>query len=219
MSTFIDFVLHINDHMVNLVNNFGDWTYLILFLIIFIETGAVIMPFLPGDSLLFAASAIAADSRYGLNIWIFVALFLFACAAGDSLNFYLGRHTEHLLSRYKWFSRFINQESLEKGRAFFEKYGALSIILARFMPIIRTFVPFVAAGSGFEYKHFIRYNLIACVGWVALCCGGGYFFGNIPFVKEHFSLVVIGIIVVSLLPAVIGFIRSHLSRKIDKKVN
>lgn len=219
MSTFIDFVLHINDHMVSLVNSFGDWTYLILFAIIFVETGAVILPFLPGDSLLFAASAIAADSRYGLNIWVFVGLFLVACVAGDSLNFYLGKHTEQLLARYKWFSRFISQESLAKGRAFFEKYGALSIILARFMPIIRTFVPFVAAGSGFEYKHFIRYNLIACVGWVTLCCGGGYFFGNIPFVKEHFSAVVIGIIVVSLLPAVIGLIRSHLASKASKKAN
>ena len=212
MSTFIDFVLHINDHMVNLVTNFGDWTYLILFLIIFVETGAVILPFLPGDSLLFAASAIAADSRYGLNIFAFFALFLFACVAGDSLNFYLGKHTEQLLSRYQWFSRFISQESLAKGRHFFEKYGALSIILARFMPIIRTFVPFVAAGSGFEYKQFLRYNLIGCVAWVTLCCGAGYFFGNIPFVKEHFSMVVIGIIVVSLLPAVIGFIKSRVSR-------
>lgn len=213
MNFLIDFVLHIDDHLVSIVTQFGDWTYLILFAIIFIETGAVILPFLPGDSLLFAAAALAANPAYHLNIWLFAVLFLVACLAGDSLNFYLGRNVEKLLANNRLFSRFLNQESLDKGRAFFEKHGAAAIVLARFMPIIRTFVPFVAAGSGFEYRRFIKYNWSACLGWVALCCGAGYFFGNLPFVKSHFSAIILAIIVVTLMPAVIGFARSKFSSK------
>ena len=147
MSTLIDFILHIDVHIVQIVNAFGDWSYLILFLIIFIETGAVIMPFLPGDSLLFAASALAADPRYGLNIWIFAVLFLIACLAGDSLNFLIGHKIGRSLSSHSWFGRLIDKKSLVKAEQFFEKNGAPAIILARFMPIIRTFAPFAAAGS------------------------------------------------------------------------
>lgn len=212
MSTILDFFLHIDNHLVNLVQTFGDWSYLILFLIIFVETGAVILPFLPGDSLLFAAAALAANPTYHLNIWIFVILFFIACAAGDSCNYWIGKNAEKLLSKSKLFSKFLNKDSLEKGRQFFEKHGAASIILARFMPIIRTFVPFVAAGSGFPYKKFVKYDLIACVAWVTLCCGAGYFFGNIPVVQEHFSIIIIGIIVVSLIPAIVGFVKERLAK-------
>ncbi|KRM97730.1 VTT domain-containing protein [Loigolactobacillus rennini] len=213
MSTLIDFILNIDSHLVTIVNTFGNSTYFILFAIIFIETGAVILPFLPGDSLLFAASALAANPDYQLSNGLFVVLFLIACIAGDSANFWIGRNAERILSRYRWFRRFINEDSLAKGQAFFNKHGAISIILARFMPIIRTFVPFVAAGSGFSYRRFIRYNLTACVSWVALCCGAGYFFGNIPVVKAHFSAIILGIIAVSLLPAIIGFLKTRFSAK------
>ncbi|MGK4179479.1 VTT domain-containing protein [Lapidilactobacillus dextrinicus] len=213
MNFLIDFILHIDEHLVTIVNQFGDWTYLILFAIIFIETGAVILPFLPGDSLLFAAAALAANPAYHLHIWLFVVLFLIACLAGDSLNFYLGRNVEKLLQHSKLFSRLLDKDSLEKGREFFEKHGAIAIILARFMPIIRTFVPFVAAGSGFEYRRFIKYNWTACVAWVALCCGAGYFFGNLPFVKAHFSAIILAIIVVTLIPAVVGFIKTKMGSK------
>lgn len=211
MSTLIDFILHIDVHLVQIVNAFGDWSYLILFLIIFIETGAVIMPFLPGDSLLFAASALAADPRYGLNIWIFVFFFFVACLGGDSLNFLIGHKIGRSLSNHSWFGRLIDKKSLAKAEAFFERSGAPAIILTRFMPIIRTFAPFAAAGSGFPYRKFIRFSLIGCLAWVALCCGAGYFFGNLPFVQKHFSLIILAIIVVTLIPAVVGAIKARLS--------
>ena len=211
MSFLVDFVLHIDQHLVTIVNSFGIWTYLILFAIIFIETGAVILPFLPGDSLLFAASALAANLTYGLHIWTFVILFLAAALAGDSLNFLIGHSLGEALTRTSWFGRLINQKQLAKSEKFFEKHGGITVTIARFMPIIRTFVPFVAASSRMEYRQFIRYNVIGCLLWVALCCGGGYFFGNIPFVKEHFSLVVLGIIVVSLIPAILSAVKARFS--------
>lgn len=207
----ISFVLHIDDHIVQIVTTFGDWSYVILFAVIFIETGAVILPFLPGDSLLFAASALAANPVYHLNPWIFAIGFFLACLLGDSLNFWIGKNLERLLSKHTWFTKLIDQDSLAKTERFFEKHGAPAIILARFMPIIRTFAPFAAAGSGFPYRHFIKYSLVGCTTWVIICCGGGHFFGNLPFVQEHFSLIIIGIIVVSLIPAVIGWLRSKLT--------
>lgn len=211
MATLIDFVLHIDKHLISIVNQYGDMTYLILFAIIFIETGAVILPFLPGDSLLFAASALAADSRYNLNIWLFVLLFFFACIAGDSLNFLIGHKIGKNLSNHSLFGKLIDKNSLEKTERFFERHGASAIILARFMPIIRTFAPFASAGSGFPYNHFTRFSLIGCTAWVALCCSCGFFFGNMPFVQEHFSIIIIAIIVISLIPAVIGAIRSRMA--------
>ena len=213
MGYLIDFVLHIDSHLVSIVNIFGSSTYLILFVIVFVETGAVILPFLPGDSLLFAAAALAANPAYGLHIWLFVPLFLVAAIGGDSLNFYLGRRAGVALNRRSWFGKLINQERLDQSARFFRKHGPIAIFLGRFLPIIRTFVPFVAAGSQFSYRRFLTYNVSAATTWVALCCGGGYFFGNIGFVKDHFSAVVLGIIVVSLLPAVIGWLKMALQKK------
>lgn len=213
MSQLIDFVLHIDSHLVSIVNNFGDWTYLILFLIIFVETGAVILPFLPGDSLLFAASALAANPAYHLNIGVFVILFLIAPIAGDSLNFFIGKKVGKKLTKNSFFGKFIKEDDLNRAEAFFEKHGSIAISLARFMPIIRTFAPFVAGGSGVNYSKFIRYNVAGAICWVILCCGGGYFFGNFPFVKEHFSMIVIGIIIVSLLPAIISALKSRSSKQ------
>lgn len=212
MSTLIDFILHIDVHLIQIVNQFGNSTYFILLAIIFIETGAVIMPFLPGDSLLFAASALAADPRYHLNIWIFVLTFLIACLAGDSINFLIGHKIGKSLSNHSLFGKLINKESLARAEGFFEKHGAPAIILARYMPIIRTFAPFAAAGSGFPYQRFIRYSIISCTSWVALCCACGYFFGNLSFVQEHFSIIILAIIVVTLIPAIVGFIRSKFKK-------
>ncbi|ALO04596.1 VTT domain-containing protein [Lactiplantibacillus paraplantarum] len=217
MSFLIDFVLHIDQHLVTIVNSFGIWTYLILFAIIFIETGAVILPFLPGDSLLFAACALAANPSYGLHIWTFVIIFLVAALAGDSLNFYIGHSLGERLTETSWFGKLINQKQLAKSEKFFEKHGGITVTIARFMPIIRTFVPFVAASSRMNYQQFIRYNVIGCVLWVILCCGGGYYFGNIPFVKSHFSMVVIGIILVSLIPAVFSALRARFSHPAEKE--
>lgn len=211
MSFLIDFILHIDSHIIQIVNTFGDWSYLLLFLVIFIETGAVILPFLPGDSLLFAAAALSANPKYNLSIVIFLITFMIACIAGDSLNFLISSKINKQLQSHSWFSRLIDEKSLHKTERFFEKHGAPAIILARYMPIIRTFAPFAAAGSGFPYKRFIRYNLVACLSWVLICCGAGYFFGNLPFVQEHFSLIILAIIVVTLIPAVVGAIKSRLS--------
>ncbi|MHC5565807.1 VTT domain-containing protein [Pediococcus acidilactici] len=215
MQTLIDFVLHIDEHLVTIVNNFGNYSYLILFAIIFIETGAVILPFLPGDSLLFAATALSAKLEYGLNVWAFIILFSLAALLGDSLNFFLGKHVGMALRRHPFFGKFISDEKMDEAQQFFEKHGNISITLARFMPIIRTFAPFVAAGANMPYRSFIRYNIVGNFAWVAVCCGAGYFFGNIPFVKEHFSLVVIGIIVVSLIPAIISFVKSKSKKQVN----
>lgn len=212
MSFLIDFILHIDSHLITIVNNFGDWTYLILFAVIFIETGVVIMPFLPGDSLLFAACAMAANPSYNLNFWIFFFCFLIAAVLGDSSNFFIGHKVGDSLNKNSFLSRFIREDNLKKTEQFFEKHGGMAIILARFMPIIRTLAPFVCAGSGYPYKKFLHYNLIGDSLWVIICCVAGYFFGNFPIVKEHFSLIILGIIIVSLIPAVVGALKSRLSR-------
>ena len=211
MGFLIDFILHIDTHIIQIVNTFGNWSYLLLFLVIFIETGAVILPFLPGDSLLFAAAALSANQNYHLSIEIFILVFLVACIGGDSLNFFIGNKLSKKLTQHPWFNKLIDQKSLHKTERFFEKHGAPAIILARYMPIIRTFAPFAAAGSGFPYHRFIKYNLIACFSWVFICCGAGYFFGNLPFVQEHFSMIIIAIIVVPLIPAVASAIKSKFS--------
>ncbi|UQS87122.1 VTT domain-containing protein [Nicoliella spurrieriana] len=212
MGTLIDFILNIDKYIIDIVNTFGAWTYLILFIVILLETGAVIMPFLPGDSLLFAAAALAANASYSLNIWVFIGLFLVAAIAGDSINFWVGEKVGLKLLEHKWVQKIIKPEHLNKTRQFFEKHGPVAIFLARFMPILRTLVPFIAATGKMNYKKFIFYNVTSGIAWVLICCGAGYFFGNIPFIQEHFSAVVLGIVAVSLLPAVIGLV----SQKIKK---
>lgn len=208
MSTLIDFILHIDDHLINIVNTFGNSTYLILFAVIFIETGAVIFPFLPGDSLLFAAAALSANVSYDLNIGLFIIIFLVAAIGGDSLNFFFGNQFGEIIPRHRILGKFIKEKDLAKARGFFYKYGAMAIFFGRFIPIIRTLIPFVAATSDFPYKRFIKYNLIACISWVTICCGAGYYFGNIPIVKENFSMVIIGIVCISLLPAIFGYVKT-----------
>lgn len=209
MSFLIDFVLHIDAHLISIVNTFGDWTYLILFAIIFVETGAVILPFLPGDSLLFAAAALSANSMYHLNIWIFVFLLFFAAVLGDSTNFFIGRAVGNALTEHHIFGKFINKQKMAESKEFFDHYGSISITFARYMPIIRTFAPFVAGGSNFRYQKFIIFDILGSSTWVSLCCGAGYFFGNFSVVKQHFSVIVIGIILISLIPILVSFLKTR----------
>src|SRR5690554_734902 len=206
---FIDFFLHLDEHLHVLISNYGDWIYMILFLIIFVETGLVVMPFLPGDSLLFAAGAFCAGviNEAGdvaqLNLWIVLGLLLVAAILGDATNYFIGKNLG--LKILKWKIRgkqLIKQKYIDDTHAFFEKHGPKTIIIARFVPIVRTFAPFVAGIGEMTYLHFITYNLVGGVLWVTIFVLGGYFFGNLPFVKDNFSFVVIAIILISVLPAV-----------------
>ncbi|TGD81440.1 DedA family protein [Hymenobacter wooponensis] len=202
----IDFVLHLDKHLTELVQDYGVWTYAILFLIIFVETGVVVLPFLPGDSLLFAAGSLAALPGSPLNVWALMGLLIVAAVLGDALNYHIG---DYLGPRvFSGNSRFLKREHLEKTQAFYQKHGAKTIILARFIPIIRTFAPFVAGVGTMSYTKFLSYNLVGAVAWVLLLTGAGYFFGSMPFVQKNFSLVVVAIIVLSVLPAVWEFFKA-----------
>ncbi|CAK8054170.1 VTT domain-containing protein [Eupransor demetentiae] len=216
MSFLIDFILHIDHHLANLVQDFGPWTYVILFAIIFIETGSVIMPFLPGDSLLFAAGAIsmtAAGQAAGLNHWLFMLLFFVAALAGDSLNYWIGHSGGYQLLHHRPFSFMVKEKNIKEAEVFFQKHGALAIIFGRYVPIIRTFVPFVSGISHFSFSAFFRYAAIAAFSWSFLMTGAGSLLGNIPFFQEHFSAIVLGIVFVSLLPSIIALINSLLKKK------
>jgi membrane-associated protein len=195
--------------MVNIVNNFGVWTYLILFLIIFIETGVVILPFLPGDSLIFAAMALAANAKYGLSPWILFVVFLAAAVLGDSLNYEIGEHFGEFATKNRVLSKLINQERLEEAHAFFKKHGGKTIAIGRFIPIIRTFVPFVAGSGTMHYGRFLKFNLLGGFLWVLLCSLAGFLFGNIPVVQDHFSIIIIGIVVISVIPIFVTAFRNR----------
>lgn len=197
--TLVDFIRHIDRHLAELTQQYGGWTYAILFGIVFFETGVVVTPFLPGDSLLFAAGAIA--SLGSLDVWVLGALLIAAAILGDTVNYHLGKYLgpKVLRGEKSWL---FNRQHLERTNAFFEKYGAKTIILARFVPIVRTFAPFVAGVGAMRYGRFLAYNVIGAVVWVVIFLAAGYLFGQHPLVKKHFSLVILGIIVVSLLPMV-----------------
>jgi len=200
----IDFVIHIDVHLAEIIKDYGLWTYLILFLIIFCETGLVVTPILPGDSLLFAAGTFAALGSLDIA-WLFVLLSL-AAIAGDTVNYWIGSFVGPKIFQ-KEKMRFLNKEHLERTHQFYEKYGGKTIVIARFMPIIRTFAPFVAGIGSMTYWKFISYNVIGGVAWVALCMFAGYYFGNLTFVKKNFSLVILAIVIISILPGVIEFLR------------
>ena len=210
IGTVIDFILHIDQHLTALSAQYGMWIYAILFLIIFCETGLVATPFLPGDSLLFAAGGIAAVG--GMNIHIMVLILLVAAILGDAVNFMIGKYFgAKLFSNPD--SKIFRRAYLEKTHAFYEKHGGKTIIIARFVPIVRTFAPFVAGMGDMHYGRFIRYNIIGALAWVLLLTYLGYAFGNVPLVKQNFGLLVIGIIVVSVLPMAVEIVRAFVRKK------
>ena len=203
-SFIIDFILHIDQHLTELAAQYGVWIYGILFLIIFCETGLVVMPLLPGDSLLFAAGSIAAIGE--MNIHLMVVLLIIAAILGDAVNFMIGKFFgEKLFANPN--SKIFKQSHLQKTQQFYAKHGGKTIIMARFIPIVRTFAPFVAGMGHMTYHHFLAYNVIGGVLWVTLFSYLGYFFGNLPIVKDNLSLVLIAIIVLSVLPGIIEIIR------------
>lgn len=206
----INFILHIDQHLLEFIKQYGVWIYAILFLIVFVETGLVVMPFLPGDSMLFAAGALAASTGQ-MDPWLLIALLFSAAVLGDTLNYHIGRYIGPRV--FEIDSRFIKKEHLLKTHQFFEKHGGKTIIIARFMPFIRTFAPFVAGAGRMSYKHFLAFNVIGGFLWVASFITVGYFFGSHPFVKENFSHLMLGIIVFSLLPAVFEFVRAKLKAR------
>ena len=204
ISKLIDIVLHLDKHLGALIQSNGTWTYAILFVVIFCETGLVVAPFLPGDSLLFAAGAFAAKGM--LKPWWLFLILSAAAVLGDTVNYWIGRVVGPKVF-HKEKVRFFKKEYLDRTHQFYEKYGAETIIIARFVPIVRTFAPFVAGIGRMTYGKFIAYNVVGGVGWVALFVFGGYFFGNIPFVQKRFSLVIIAIILISLVPAVVELLK------------
>lgn len=206
LAQLFDFILHIDKHLGEIIADYGTWTYLILFTIVFLETGLVVTPFLPGDSLLFAAGALAATGS--LNPWLVFALLAVAAILGDTVNYWIGNRVGPRV--FQEDVRFLKREYLERTQKFYEKHGGKTIFLARFIPIIRTFAPFVAGVGTMRYSKFIVYNVVGGLVWTSLFTFAGYFFGNIPFVRDHFGLVVIAIIVISVLPVVYELVRHRL---------
>lgn len=193
-----DFLLHVDVYLSEIIARYGAWTLAILFMIIFIETGVVIMPFLPGDSLIFAAGTFAA--RGALNPLVLFVVLSLAAILGDTVNYWIGHRVGG--KAYSGEVRWIKKDNMERTHAFFEKHGGKAIFLARFVPIVRTFAPFVAGASQMEYSFFFRWNVVGAVVWVGLFTALGYFFGNIPFVQDNFEIVIVAIVIISVLPAV-----------------
>ncbi|MDO5614732.1 MAG: DedA family protein [Cruoricaptor ignavus] len=220
LQTALDFFLHLDQHLHTMIVDYGVWIYLILFLIIFVETGLVVMPFLPGDSLLFAAGTFCAGvvgaggESASLNLWLVLGLLTVAAILGDSLNYTLGKNIGLKILNWKIRDKqLVNPKYIEQTQAFYDKNGPKTIIIARFVPIVRTFAPFVAGIGSMNYSTFIRYNIIGAFVWVFGLTLLGYFFGNIPIVKENFETVIFGIIGISLLPMVWEFINAKFIKK------
>ncbi len=206
----IDFVLHLDRHLDVVIRSYGVWTYFLLFTIVFCETGLVVTPILPGDSLLFAVGTFAALGSLDLW-WVMVSLSV-AAIAGDTVNYWIGHLVgPKVFTRKK--SRFLKQEYLRRTHQFYEKYGGKTIIIARFVPIIRTFAPFVAGIGSMTYLRFVIYNIVGGVAWIMILVLAGYFFGNVPVVKRNFSLVIVAIIIISIMPGVIEFLRHKYGRR------
>lgn len=212
----VDFILHIDVHLAELVAQYGIWIYAILFLILFCETGLVVTPFLPGDSLLFVAGALAALPGNDLNVHLMAALLVVAAVLGDAVNYTIGRlFGERLFSNPN--SRFFRRSYLDKTHAFYDRHGGKTIILARFVPIVRTFAPFVAGMGHMSYRHFALFNVAGALAWVLLFSYAGYLFGDLPVVQENLKLLIVGIIVVSVLPGVIEVWRHRRQAKQQKQ--
>lgn len=207
LTQIIDLFLHLDVHLAQVTQDYGTWTYAFLFFVIFMETGVVVTPFLPGDSLLFAAGAIAALEGSSLNIVLLFGLLFVAAVLGDTVNYWIGNQIGPRVFEQNY--RFLKREYLERTQAFYAKHGGKTIILARFVPIVRTFAPFVAGVGTMSYSKFITYNIVGGFLWTLLFTFGGYFFGNIPFVKENFEFVILGIIFISVLPMFIEWYRGR----------
>ena len=201
----VDLFLHLDEHLSQIISQYGVWTHLILFLIVFCETGLVITPFLPGDSLLFAAGTFAALGS--LDLWLIILLLIIAAIIGDTVNYWVGAYIGP--RAFRGDIRFLRQEYLHRTHAFYEKHGGKTIILARFIPIIRTFAPFVAGVGAMSYPKFITYNVVGAVLWVGIFVLGGYFFGTIPVVRENFTLVIMAIILISVMPILLEAVRAR----------
>ncbi|MBF8963792.1 DedA family protein [Pontibacter sp. FD36] len=205
-----DFILHIDQHLVQLVQEYQQWIYLILFLIVFCETGLVVTPFLPGDSLLFALGALAAIPASGLNLLLLMGLLIVAAILGDSFNYFAGSKIgSRIYLRDFWFMR---RSHLDQTQRFFEKYGGRTIIYARFVPIVRTFAPFVAGIANMHYRRFFSFNVVGAIVWVVFFMIAGYLFGNLPAVKRHFSLLILAIIVLSMAPPLVAALKNRLMK-------
>ncbi len=219
LNDFFDFLLHLDTHLFTMILDYGVWIYAILFAIIFIETGLVVMPFLPGDSLLFAAGTFCAGVQNSLgetaqlDLWVILISLTAAAILGDSLNYYLGKTIGLKMLSWKIFGKqLVSQKHIDKTQEFYDNHGAKTIILARFVPIVRTFAPFVAGVGNMHFGKFIKYNVIGGITWVLLLVLVGFFFGNLSFVKNNFELVIIGIVILSILPVIIEFIRSKFKK-------
>jgi membrane-associated protein len=215
IAQFIDIVLHLDKHLALLVAEYGIWIYAILFLIVFCETGLVVTPFLPGDSLLFVAGALAAEGvgGGGIDIRILIAVLLTAAVLGDNVNYGIGRWVGSHILRWGEGSRFFNRAAYDKTHAFYERYGPLTMTMARFVPLVRTFAPFVAGVARMTYPRYFAFDLLGAVLWVFSLTLAGYWFGNLPVVKNNLSLVIVGIVIVSVLPMAIGWLRSRLAAR------
>jgi membrane-associated protein len=205
LSGVLDLFLHLDAHLGAVIQEYGLWTYVLLFVIVFLETGVVVTPFLPGDSLLFAGGAFAAKGDLGVG-WLFLLLTV-AAIAGDTVNYWIGHAVGPKVFTQE--SALLRREHLLRTQRFYEKHGGKTIFLARFIPIIRTFAPFVAGIGRMAYGRFVFYNVVGAVAWTGICLGAGYFFGNLPFVRDHFSLVVLAIIAISVTPLVIELFRQR----------
>ncbi len=199
---FADIFIHLDQHLVTLVNNYGTWTYFILFAIIFCETGLVVTPILPGDSLLFAVGALA--GRGGLQLDVIIILLLIAAVLGDAVNYHIGAYIGPKVFEKNY--RFLNRSHLDRTQRFYEKYGGKTIVIARFVPIVRTFAPFLAGVGKMGYSRFLTYNGVGAVLWIFSLVLGGYYFSDLPVVRDHFSLVIVAIIILSILPAVVEIV-------------
>ena len=208
MEFLIDFILHLDQHLIDIVNDYGTITYVILFLIVFTETGLIVMPFLPGDSLLFAAGAIAALPNSTLNVMVIMPLLIFAALLGDNINYFVGRFAGGFI-KSKERILFLKREYILQTEAFYERHGAKTVIMARFVPIVRTIAPFVAGAGRMKYRNYILNCILGAILWVVGLTMAGFLFGNIPIIKNNFEKVVLAIIILSIMPMVIGFFKQR----------
>lgn len=215
VKVLVDIILHIDTFIDAQVTLWGVWMYVVLFIVIFCETGLVVTPFLPGDSLLFAAAAVAARPGSPLNIWLLLAVMIGAAVLGDTVNYWVGVKLGPRLLR-KPNSRIFRKEYLDRTHAFFERYGGKAIILGRFVPFVRTFAPFLAGVGSMDYRRFLEFNVAGGVAWVGLFVGAGYFFGRIPAVEENLTLVLFGVVILTTIPIVVEYVRSVLAERAAK---